>query len=287
VTVLLELHPLHALSVASTSLPCEEIMGFCCWGQGSGHPGSATSSHAARQRQCERMSGSYVNQESTHRRPSGSSQNGRGNYSWQGPVIVAWSLNCMTEDAQPIQCSYTTVVSGDASFFRDVGAPLAHALDMDLRSSDVHKHDCDLDDALKVNGQARNEISSIAGIITVVVFFASYIGKKILDDVYTAKLQPIIKRILGQTDNKLTQANARNKKVYQLGVWYEQKRVLVLASIVGDSFNDILKHQELLPTIHASALTWIKQNGRQKAIHLYILEGGNVNAAPLLFESLA
>lgn len=204
----------------------------------------------------------------------------------------------MTNDLNPLQCSYTTLVSGDASFFGDVGVPLAHALEMDLRDSGIYRHDGALDDALKMSGEATNALSLIAGVVGITL----YIGKKVLDDAYTAtihpivkkvlenvyatKIQPIVKRVLGQTDDKLTHANSRYKKVYQLGLWYEQDRVLVLAAIVGDSFSDILKHQDLLPTIHVKAVTWIMENGRQKAIHFYIVEGGVVNAAPMLFDTL-
>ena len=118
------------------------------------------------------------------------------------------------------------------------------------------------------------------------MFLASYIGKKVLDDVYSAKLQPIVKRILGHTDDKLTHANARFKKVYQLGVWYEQREVLVLVAVVGDSFGDILRRQQVLTTVHTNAVTWIMQNGRQKAIHFYIVDKGIANAGPLLFDTV-
>jgi hypothetical protein len=59
----------------------------------------------------------------------------------------------------------------------------------------------------------------------------------------------------------------------------------VLASIVGDSFSDILRQQQVLPTVHKNAVTWIMQNGRQKTIHFYIVDKGVVNTAPLLFDT--
>jgi methionine salvage enolase-phosphatase E1 len=53
-----------------------------------------------------------------------------------------------------------------------------------------------------------------------------------------------------------------------------------------DTFEDILKHHDLLPTIHANGVNWIMQHGREKSVHVYIIENGSVNAAPFLFDTL-
>jgi hypothetical protein len=42
------------------------------------------------------------------------------------------------------------------------------------------------------------------------------LGGKIIDEIYTAKIQPIVKRVLGTSDQKLGNANGKSKKRYGL-----------------------------------------------------------------------
>lgn len=191
----------------------------------------------------------------------------------------------MNQPDETLQCRYTTFVRGDESFFRAVGIPLANALE-GLPSSEISHKDGDLDESLAVNKHPQNVPVLIGGAVAVFLFITGRIAGKIVDDFYTAKIQPIVKRVLGQSDQKLTGAIVRKKKMYQRGVWYDQERILILIVIVGDSFGEILNHHDAIPAVHATAVTWIAVNGRHKAIHLYLLEDGRVNAMPLLFDTL-
>ena len=42
--------------------------------------------------------------------------------------------------------------------------------------------------------------------------------------------------------------------------------------------------RDVLPKVHANAASWIATNGIQKPVHQYRIEGGKVNAAPILAE---
>lgn len=184
-------------------------------------------------------------------------------------------------------CTYSTLVCGDASFIEAAGIPFVKLLDDSLPTDGISRNEPELDSALAINAHLRNDMAAIAGIIGVMLYFSSWITKKILDDIYTVKIQPKLKEILGQTDEQLSDANSRKKKMYQFGVWYAEQRVFILVGIVGDTFNDILEQCQLLTTVHANAVHWIKENGRQETIHLYIVQDGQVNIVPLLFEVLA
>ncbi|MEO7300695.1 MAG: hypothetical protein ABI042_19190 [Verrucomicrobiota bacterium] len=192
----------------------------------------------------------------------------------------------MTEPNNPIECKYFTLAGGDAPFYRAVVVPFVDAIENDLFSNGIHRKDNPLDDCLKTNENVQNAPVLIAGIVGVILFVGARIGGKILDEIYTAKIQPIVKRLFAQADRKLTPQLTCKKKMYQMGVWYEQQRVLILVAIIGCSFEEILNQHDLLTTIHANAVCWITENGLQKPIHLYRLEGGKVNAVPLLFDSL-
>src|SRR5438552_11987266 len=120
----------------------------------------------------------------------------------------------VTQAYKTLQWRYTTVAGGDASFFRDVSIPLTRALADYLPSNRLQKHDGDLDESLAVSKHARNDLTLIAGMVGVFLFgVGTHIGKKILDDVYTAKIQPRVKEILGRSDASLVGAQARKKKL--------------------------------------------------------------------------
>jgi len=192
----------------------------------------------------------------------------------------------MTDSDKGIRCTYATLIAGDASFIRAVGIPLDEALEEDLRDNGSLRNSDDLNEVLAVDERPRNDFGSFSGIIGVVLFLTGWVTKKILDDVYTIKFQPTVKRILGQSDEQLTSFNARKKKMYQMGIWYDEQQAYILVGIVGNSFKDILNDHDLLPVVHMNAVSWIIKNGRGKSIHLYLLENGKMNITPLLFDKL-
>lgn len=193
----------------------------------------------------------------------------------------------MNESTDTTDCTYTTLVGGDAAFIRAVGIPLVEALDATIPADGICRDESEPDDALAINDRPRNDVVAIAGIVGVVLYFGSCITKKILDDIYAVKIQPKVKEILGQADNRLSGANSRKKKMYQFGIRYAEQRVFVLIGVVGETFDEVLGQCHLLTTIHTNAVHWIKDSGRQKPIHLYVVQDGCVNVAPLLFDQLA
>ena len=126
----------------------------------------------------------------------------------------------------------------------------------------------------------------IGGVIGVFTFFGTWVASKFLDEVYEAKFQPAIRKVLGLAGSNLTGANAKKPKMLQLGISYAEKNVFILIGIVEDSFEEILKSENRIKPVHANAVDWIDANGVGKPIHLYIINRGNVNLEPELFDTL-
>jgi hypothetical protein len=197
------------------------------------------------------------------------------------------TIDMAAETHKANSCTYTTLVSGDSEFVKTVGIPLAEALESELSPSGIHQNVDEVDQrvGLRKPIQIQNSFL-IGGIVGVLLFVVARMGGKVVDEIYAVKIQPIIKRVLGASDRKLGNANVRSRKLFQLGVWYARERVLVMVVVFGRSFEEILSHHDLLATVHANALAWIDANGRCKSVHLYVVEAGQVNAAPVLFDTL-
>lgn len=184
-------------------------------------------------------------------------------------------------------CSYTVFAGGDHHFFSSVSIPLAEILGDNLKNDDSATFTNDLPEYLAIDSRPTADAAIlIGGVVGVFIFFSSCLASKILDDIYEAKFQPAIKRALGAADNKLHGANATKPKMLQLGISYADKHVLILIGIVGDTFDDILNFEHMIKTVHRNAVEWIENNSFSEPIHLYIINCGNVNLEPMLFDSL-
>jgi hypothetical protein len=183
-------------------------------------------------------------------------------------------------------CCYTTFASGNSSFIREAVVPLASTLEIYLPSEGIQIYNQALPKPLQMGEQVMNDYVVLAGIVGIFLFVSSRFAGKILDDIYSAKIQPKVTEILDRADKELTGANRQKKKVFQFGVWHTKHRVLILVAIIGDNFDEILKQQDLLLSLHSSGIAWVTKNGSQKPIHVYRLQDGQANVAPLLFDSL-
>ena len=186
-----------------------------------------------------------------------------------------------------IECGYTVFSDGDKSWIRNVSIPLAEALEQIATDDNSISLRDELPEYLDVDSRTTADGAIlIGGVVGVFAFFASWLATKILDDVYEAKFQPAIKNALKSANAKLQGANATEPKMLQLGISYADKRVFILIGIVADTFDEILHSEHMIKSVHANAVDWIKNNDLQHAIHLYIINRGNVNLEPELFENL-
>jgi hypothetical protein len=182
----------------------------------------------------------------------------------------------------PHDCTFRTIAGGNSTFFRVVAVPLSASLESELPKHGIPLNDGLADDILTIDERPKAVGGAIAGIAGVVLFFGSWAAKKALDEIY-AKIRPKIVDVFSRSDEELK--SIERKKLYQVGIWYGDKRVFILVTFVANSFAEILTHERLLPTIHANAVNWITQNGSHKCVHLYLVEDGRSNVAPLEFDN--
>lgn len=167
--------------------------------------------------------------------------------------------------------------SGDAEFFREVAAPFACAM---AEALPYRKED--IPESLKIRDRGAHNAFGSALLIGVTIIGGAVV-KKVWDDVYAVLIQPRVKPLLEKFDSKLK--NRAEKKSFNLSIWYKDINALVSVTITGNSFADIQKQLDLVPTVHAGAITWIAANGCSKPVLHYKIEDGKVNAAPILADN--
>jgi len=173
------------------------------------------------------------------------------------------------------KCSFLTV--GDADFLEEVAIPFASSIE-EL----VPPYKEKLPEPLRIPRNIQNNPFSLV-VLGVTIFVASHLTKKILDDVYSTIIEPRLKPFLKKIDAKLKK---KGKTTFNISIWYSEFNALVSVNVVGDTFADIESQLPLLKTVHVNALAWIAVHGVQKPIHHYVLEKGNVNATPLLTDTV-
>lgn len=172
--------------------------------------------------------------------------------------------------------SCSIVALGDEEFFREVAAPFAGSL-----QKLVPPYTGELPRPLRGSQSFQNGPMTVV-LVGFTIFVASHLTKRVLDDIYSTIIQPRLKPLLETTNLKLRQI--RTQKSFNASFWYGEHNVLVSVTVVGNSFAEILKQIDLIPTVHTNALAWIIANGIQKPIHHYKIEDGKVNAEPVLAE---
>jgi hypothetical protein len=164
--------------------------------------------------------------------------------------------------------------------FRALGIPLTEALE----AGGIEFRKEDLPAFLRAPGRPVAGASSIAAVFGVLVFLGSWAAKKVLDELYATKLRPKIDEVVRSPKAQALRGSPGKKWLFQLGVWYDEERVLILLTLVGNNLRAVMAQEHLLPQLHALALDWLRENPSGSPVHLYIAEDGKANLAPLVFE---
>jgi hypothetical protein len=179
--------------------------------------------------------------------------------------------------------SFTVMATGDAQWHRDVAAPLGAEV-----NTLVPYYKGELPAPLVTPN--RGPMNAWIGLVIlgVTVFVAKTLTEKFLADVYT-EFQPNIKAFLSnlKAKLKLNGGNQKAKKAFHFDAWYYEYDVLVSVAVIGTTFDEIDEQLHLVRAVHANAITWIRENGTQKPIHLYEIENGKVSPAPVLLENIS
>jgi hypothetical protein len=183
--------------------------------------------------------------------------------------------------------TFGTIFGGNLEVLRVLGRPLAEKLEAALPPDGIELHTDELPGPLQWHPNPQMGVDAIAATIGVLAFLSSWAAKKVLDEIYVTKIRPKIEEVFNSTSARSLPNKPGKKWLFQLGVWYEEERVLILLTLVGDNLKQVLAQEYLLPSLHSQAVNWLIQNGTDSPIHLYLAEDGKANLAPLKFTHIS
>ncbi len=185
-------------------------------------------------------------------------------------------------------CSYRFNYAGPSTFVRKVAIPFAESLEFQFADDDS-VHEAQSVPAYLETGPTKRRMDAGTTVILtlgVSLFLVKWFAERVLDDVYDAKFQPMIKKALGTADKGVHPNSASRPKMFMLGISYSQANVFILIALVADSFQEILESERMIHTAHENAIKWIENNGVGEPIHFYSIEYGKLNLEPVQFKNL-
>lgn len=139
--------------------------------------------------------------------------------------------------------------------------------------------------------QVKRGPTADAGFLTtisvgVIFFVAGWAGNKFLDELYEARLRPRIKPWLNKLDVGLAKNSKKSPKQLQVGIWYEDRKVLVLVVIEENSYKEMIESESLVASAHENAALWIEKNGVVAPVHVHMIKDGVTNIEPKTFQTI-
>lgn len=182
-----------------------------------------------------------------------------------------------------MEISFTTITKGNSQFIRDVGVPLAESVEECFSANGVGRMETWPDEeVLWFDRRPRGEATLIAGLFGVLCFLASWAFSKLLDELYEAKIQPVIRAKLKSLDKPAE----KSRKAFLIGVWLEDARVLVAVLVPGKTTEDIASSLDEVPEILRRGIEYAASLGSTGEIHLYRVEGRVVQDHPRIYKNL-
>jgi hypothetical protein len=180
--------------------------------------------------------------------------------------------------------SIRIMAAGNADWLSNVVAPLQDEL-----LTAVPRHIGEIPPPLRQR-MTRSEppiMNSWGMVLTVGVVLYVPVSKllgKALDEGYDVILKPRIRRFWQGLEKRLIGGNQKNKKAFLCSIWYEELNVLVTVAVVGATLDEIVEQLDAMHQVHTNALARIATAGVSAPVHHYLLQDGEVNAEPQLFE---
>lgn len=175
-----------------------------------------------------------------------------------------------------IEVSERYLTVGQSVFVKEVAIPVGEVIE------EVAKEYPCIDDVdLKINTHPKAFLSGLDALIGIAVFLGSWAGTKFLDEIYDAKLGPIIKRHFRPYIEK-----RGSDKKYSLAILARKRGAggSVLICCIGSSIEEIESSERHIPV----ALTIAEElldSSKDNSVYLYVIENGKVNLEPGVFES--
>lgn len=176
-----------------------------------------------------------------------------------------------------IQVSENIFCAGDSHVIRELAIPLTEGIKSIADEYPVaEEYGFELDSRPKAHG-----MSELAGIVGITTFVASWVATTFLNEVYTAKLSPLLKEKFGEYFS-----NQKGERKYALTITtinQEAKACLVIACI-GKNLEEI----ELAEKHVESALIYVSSanlKNNPKEVMLVVLENGKLDLDIQVFKN--
>ena len=170
-----------------------------------------------------------------------------------------------------IEVSEKSLSFGKSIFIRDVAIPVGQVIEEIAK-----EYPCSDDQDINLPLRPTAFLTGLEAIIAVGIFVGGWAGNKFLDEIYEAKLGPVIKGKLSQYI-----ASQASSKMYSLSILARKTGVRgsVLICCVGSTVKEIETSEKHIPAAIELAETLLINESIDYA-YLYVIENGKIGLEP-------
>lgn len=185
------------------------------------------------------------------------------------------------DDNVEIAVSTSVIVFGQRHFIERVVIPLSEALEEISREHPASPEERAWRPELPTGYYAS--FTGIAGIVGTVVFVRSWLGKKVLDEIYDRAIKPKLNKVLGDFFDS---DESEKKYGATLVINNLPLKVSILIVVVGKDLSEIEVGEKQVSSVISTALDTAQKIAKPNTVHLYLIESGQVNSHPWIYDNL-
>jgi hypothetical protein len=166
-----------------------------------------------------------------------------------------------------IEISENMICGGNSRFFREVGIPVNEAI-----SSLAKKYPVSDDQIIEVYSRPQAHLSELVGIIGICSFVGSWMATKVLDEVYSHKISPLIRDAL----RGYIKEDSSKKYAITISCLNREQNLNLLIACVGSTTVEIEAAEKFIgKAFHLVRISEIKYSDGE--ILLVVIEGSKID----------
>ena len=181
---------------------------------------------------------------------------------------------------------YSVLSLGNAGFLRALPIPLASDIEQIAEDAGLEYGPVPENELFAVDARPKAIGTETAAAVGVLLFVVSWLASKILDEIYDIKLKPIIRNLIQRADDIVIFGSKKRALSFVIGVYHKDREKLVLVALKGTEKVDILGKLDMIKNVHMVARQNMEKPEYEASLHLYIIEGGEVNVEPIQLSNL-
>jgi hypothetical protein len=181
-----------------------------------------------------------------------------------------------------IAISGYVIAIGNSHFFREVAIPISDQVEKISNEHPPATEDAGWDPDLDPIPKADATI--LSGVVCITVFVAGWASKKALDEIYAAKIGPLLKAAISTV---LTGDPGTKKYGISLLINKTPERTSIIIASVGSSIPEIELCEKQVISVATSAMQKAAQLSVPGQAHLYIIEDGKSNEHPWVYPDIS